>query len=237
MLIAALALGAAWGAGAAGDSRDALKEVNTKPFGNTMLAVIGVGLIAYALWRWYSGIANPEDRNPWLRVGYVGTGLINFGIAVEALRLAFTRGGANSGNQAPHWTAEAMSKPYGVWLVAVVAGGIAIYGIVQIVRALRAKLDRQLRLGELNASTRTWVRRSARIGIGARGVVFGVVGLFLMKAALEHDPSEARDLGAVLREVHQQAFGKWLLGGIAAGLFLYGFYNFVRARYRVIGVN
>jgi hypothetical protein len=235
MLIAALAAGAALGSGRAGDSREAISAVNDKPFGKVMLAVIGFGLLAYVFWRWYSGIANPEDRKPALRVAYVATGLVNFGIAVEALRLAFSNGNGNTGNQAPHWTAEAMSKPFGVWLVAAGGAAFAGYGIAQIIRALRSKLDKQLRLGEIEPDTRIWVRRSARIGIAARGIVFGVIGGFLVKAALEHDPSEARDLGASLQAVQQQPFGKYLLGGIAAGLFLYGCYNFVRARYRVIG--
>ena len=78
------------------------------------------------------------------------------------------------------------------------------------------------------------MRRFARVGIAARGVVFTVVGIFLVKAGLEQDPSEARDLGASMQAVLQQPFGKWLLTGIAIGLFLYGLYNLVRARYRVI---
>jgi uncharacterized membrane protein YidH (DUF202 family) len=236
MLIAALAAGAALGNGRAGDSREALSEINTKPFGNVLLGLIGAGLIMYALWRWYSGIRNPEDKKPLTRVGYVGTGLINFGIAVEALRLALTRGNGNPGNQAPHWTSEAMSQPMGVWLVAGVAAGIALYGLAQIVRAFRDKLDKKLHLGELDSSTRVWVRRSARAGISARGLVFSVAGLYLMKAAWEQDPSQARDLGASLQVLQQQPFGHWLLAGVAVGLFLYGFYNLVRARYRVIGV-
>lgn len=235
ILIGGIAAGAAMGSGAAGDSRDAMNAVNDKPFGKFMLAAIGIGLLFYVFWRWYSGIANPEDRKPALRVGYVGTGLINFAIALEALRVAFSQRRANEGNQAPHWTAEALSKPMGMWLVVGAGAAIAGYGLTQIVRAWRAKLDKQLRLGELQPDTRRWVRRFARIGIGSRGVVFLVAGGFLIKAGLEHDPSEARDLGASLQEVHGAPFGQWLLGGIAVGLFLYGFYNLVRARYRVIG--
>jgi hypothetical protein len=235
MLIGGLAAGAALGSGRAGDSGEVMTAVNDKPFGKVMLAVIGLGLMAYVFWRWYSGIANPEDRNPGMRLMYVGTGLVNFGIAVEALRLAFSNGGGNSGNKAPHWTAEVMSKPFGVWLVAGAGAIFAGYGIAQIIRAMRSKLDKQLRLGEIEPDTRRMVRRLARIGIAARGIVFGVIGIFLIKSGLEADPSQARDLGAALQEVQQQPFGKYLLGGIAVGLFLYGFYNLVRARYRVIG--
>ena len=236
MLIGAIAAGAALGSGRAGDSRDAFSELYEKPFGRFMLAAIGIGLLAYAGWRWYSGIANPEDRKPGMRLMYVGTGIVNFAIAFEALRMAFANRDTNTSNQAPHWTAEVMTKPMGMWIVLGVGAVFAGYGVAQVIRALRSKLDKKLHLGELEPRTRLWVRRTARLGIAARGIVFAVVGIFLLKAGREHDPSEARDLGAALEAVQQQPFGAWLLGGVAAGLFMYGFYNLVRARYRVIGV-
>jgi hypothetical protein len=235
MLIAALAFGAALGSGRAGDSTQALRSIQDAPFGRILLVVIGAGLLAYALWRWYSGIANPEDHKPPTRAMYVFTGIVNFAVAAEALRMGLSNRGGDAGNQAPHWTAEAMSKPMGVWLIAAAGIGVAAYGGAQLIRALRSKLDKHLRLGELDGRSRVWVRRISRIGIAARGLVFMIMGWFLSKAALEHDPSEARDLGAALRALQEQPYGKWLLGGVAVGLFLYGCYNLVRARYRVVG--
>ncbi len=234
MLIAGLAVAAALGSGRAGDSREAMGSLRDQPYGKVMLGVIGIGLLGYVLWRLYSGIANPDDEKPGKRFLYVGTGLVNGALALEAIRVAFLNGAARSGNQAPHWTAELMSQPFGVWLVAGAGAIVGGYGVAQVIRSVRAKLDKFLHLDDLSAATRAWVRRLARIGVAARGLVFLVAGVFLIKASLEHDPSQARDLGASLQAVQQQPFGKWLLLGIAAGLFLYGFYNLVRARYRVI---
>jgi hypothetical protein len=234
MLIGALALSAALGSGRAGDSREAMTALRDKPFGKVVLGIIGLGLLAYALWRMYSGIANPEGDSAGARFGYVGTGLINFGLGLEGLRVALLNRGGSDGNEAPHWTAEAMSKPMGKWLVIGTGLAIAAYGIWQLIRAIKAKLDDQLRLGEIEPRTRTWVRRLARLGIAARGLVFGMIGWFLMRAGLEHDPSQARDLGASIQAFQAAPFGKWVLLSIAVGLLLYGFYNLVRARYRVI---
>jgi hypothetical protein len=234
MLMGGLALGAALGSGRAGDSQEAMSSLQGMRYGELMLGVVGVGLFAYALWRLYSGIANPDDEKPGKRLLYVGTGTINLFLAIEAIRMALLSGRAQTGNQAPHWTAELMAQPFGVWLVAAAGAMIGGYGVAQVVRALQSRLDKHLRLGELSPQTHTWVRRFARIGIAARGVVFMVAGGFLIKAGLEQDPTQARDLGASLQAVQQQPFGKWLLTGIAVGLFLYGCYNLVRARYRVI---
>ncbi len=234
LLIGALAFSAALGSGRAGDSREAMTALRDKPFGKIVLAIIGLGLLAYALWRMYSGIANPEGDSIGARFGYIGTGLINFALGLEGLRVALLNSNGNDGNEAPHWAAEAMSKPMGKWLVLGTGLGIAAYGIWQLIRGIKAKLDDQLRLGEIQPHTRRLVRRLARLGIAARGLVFGMIGWFLVRAGLEHDPSQARDLGASIQAFRAAPFGKWVLLGIAVGLLLYGFYNLVRARYRVI---
>jgi hypothetical protein len=50
---------------------------------------------------------------------------------------------------------------------------------------------------------RPWIERLARAGyvayvlVGVRGMVFGVIGIFLVQAALQTDSDEARGLGAV----------------------------------------
>ena len=234
MVIAFLAFAAALGTARAGDTQEAMGSLRGTPLGSVLVGIVGIGLVAYSLWRLYSGIANPDDEKPWKRFVYVFTGLINLALGLEAIRVGFMSASPETGNKAPHWTAQLMTQPFGVWLVAgagLIVGG---YGVSHLVRAFRAKLDKFLRMGDLNGDTRRWVRRLARLGIAARGVVFVVAGIFLIKASLERDPSEARDLGASLQAVQQQPFGGWLLGGIALGLFLYGFYNLVRARYRVI---
>ena len=234
MLIGVLAAAAAMGSGVAGDSREAMRSLDGEILGQVALGVVGAGLLAYAFWRIYSAIANPERDKPGSRLMHAGTGIINAGLGIEAIRMALFRWGGNAGNNAPHWAAQVMEQPFGVWLVAAGGLGFAGYGIAQLVRAFKSKLDDQLRLGDIGAWKRLWVRRLARIGLAARGVVFGVVGIYLIKSALSHDPGQARDLGASLQAVHDQPYGILLLGMVAAGLFLYGFYNLVRARYRII---
>jgi hypothetical protein len=73
--------------------------------------------------------------------------------------------------------------------------------------------------------------------MAARGIVFGVVGSFVVRAALNHDSSQARGLGGALDSLHQQAYGRWLLGLVATGLIAYGLFELVLARYRRIRVS
>jgi hypothetical protein len=236
ILVAYLALDAALGPGSAEDSRGALGSLEDEMFGHAILAVIAAGLLLYALWRAYQAVANPDGDDLRKRAVSAFVCVINLGLAAEAARLAGARfvpsGPESNGNAAQHWSGVLMSKPYGVWLVGI--GGLlfAGYGIGRMYHAFKAKLDDQLRLSQLAADRRRWIIHTCRFGIAARGVVFVLIGIFLVQAARHAQPSEAKDFGQSLGEVQKQPFGPILLAIVAAGLLAYGLYELVRARYR-----
>ncbi|HEX6049871.1 MAG TPA: DUF1206 domain-containing protein, partial [Gemmatimonadaceae bacterium] len=69
---------------------------------------------------------------------------------------------------------------------------------------------------------------------GARGVVFAVIGGFLIRAGLDRNANRAADTGEALSAIGRQPFGPWLLALVAVGLIAYAVYEVVQARYRVI---
>jgi high-affinity Fe2+/Pb2+ permease len=71
-----------------------------------------------------------------------------------------------------------------------------------------------------------------RIGFLALAVVFAVIGWFLVKAAVQFDPYDAVSVGGALGRSARLDYGKFLLGLVAAGLFVYGLFGFVQARYQ-----
>lgn len=64
------------------------------------------------------------------------------------------------------------------------------------------------------------------------GVIFCVIGFFLVLAAYQTDAGKTRGLGGALQAVEQQPLGAWLLGLVAAGFVSYGLFMFVLAKYR-----
>ena len=86
----------------------------------------------------------------------------------------------------------------------------------------------------MSPTERTWSKRLGRFGIAARGVVFCIIGLCLMLAALRSDASRVKGLGEALAVLAQQPFGPWLLGVVALGLIAYSIHSLVEARYRQI---
>lgn len=232
VLIAILALQAAWGPGSAENTRGALKSVDSGTGGKALLLLIAVGLGAYALWKLYILIFNPENDGWSKRITALFVAFTNGGFAFEAFTLAFSLSADHSDHdQAVHWSAVLMSHKAGV--VAVVIAGLfaGAYGLGQFVRAMRRKVDEHLRKLKLPADAKRWIIFACKFGIAARGVVFTLLGWFLVRAAIDYDPREARDFGNTLNELRQQPMGRTMLGTVAFGLLAYAVYQFLRARF------
>ena len=238
VLVGVLAVQAAFGGGGKTTSQEgALRQVLLAPLGRILLAMIVIGLLSYATWRLFQGILDPEDEGNGAkgivkRVDHVLNGLFHAALAFSAGRLAL--GGGSGGGSPDDWTARLLAQPFGRWLAAIVGAVIVGAGLYQFYKAYKADFRDELKSGEMSARERTWATRSGRLGYTARGVVFGVIGVFLVQAALETDPDEARGLGGALQTLARQPFGPYILGGVAIGLVAYGAFMFVMARYRRI---
>jgi hypothetical protein len=114
--------------------------------------------------------------------------------------------------------------------------GVIGFGLYQIYRGLAIKFTKHFHREQMSEQEFRWAVRTGRAGLAARGVVFGMIGWFLFRAALHFNPKEAGGLGEALAELASRAYGPWLLGLVALGLVAYGIYCFVLARYRRISV-
>lgn len=232
VIVGLVAAQAARGEGAVTGQRGAFSEVLSRPGGKFMLGLLAVGLLGYAVWRFVEAGIDPEHDGGAKRAVYALSGVIHAGLALTAVRMAL--GSSSGGGGSDSMTARLMEAPAGRWLVASVALAIAGFGIYQIVKGWRADLDRRLDFSRLPSGTRVWAVRAARAGLAARGVVFMIIGFFLMQAALHSNPGESRDLAGALDALHDASYGPWLLGLVALGLIAYGLTEILKARYRRI---
>lgn len=218
----------------------ALGSIANQPFGQALLIIVSIGLFGYALWRLIQAWIDPEQegsdaKGVVKRIGYAISGLIYGFLGVEAIRIVMgSSSGGGSDQQAQNWTAMLLSQPFGQWLVGIVGAIIIGTGAYQLYRAYSAKFKEKLKLQEMSTTERTWSERSGRLGFAARGVVYFIMGWFLIQAAMTRSSEEAGGIGQALQELAQQPYGPWLLGVVAIGLIAYGFFCFVLARYRRI---
>lgn len=244
-VVGGIALNAAFGVERATGSRGALESLLRQPLGRVMLGVVAVGLLGYVVWKAVQAVLDPEHlgtdaKGLFKRAAFGLTAVIYAGLALAAARLALSgasggdAGAEGDGTGPDRWTAMAMDKPLGRWAVAAVGVGIIAYGLYNLYKGYTAKLSEELDLSDLEPENRRRVIWAGRFGMAARGVVFGIVGWFLVMAALHYNPTEARGLGGALRTLEEQTYGPWLLAAVALGLVAYGLFYLVKARYRRI---
>jgi hypothetical protein len=241
MVVGVSALMASFGMGGEKtDARGALQTVEMQPFGKIALGTVAFGLLGYVIWRFVQAIADTDDKGSDLkgisiRTGYACSGLVYGGLAFTAAKILIDVDEPDSSSEIQqHWISRLMSVPYGRWLVGLVGVGVIVFGVYQLYKGYTAKFRKRLKLGQMGKTAQSWATLSGRIGYSARGVVFCVVGAYLIQAARNFNPEEAKGLDGVLQTISQQSYGQLILGIVAAGLFIYGFYMLVEARYRRI---
>ena len=104
-------------------------------------------------------------------------------------------------------------------------------------RVCTKKFEDKWRTGEMSETERTWGGRAGVAGHVARFVVFGLIGVFVTKAAIDYNPKDAIGLDGALQKLAHAAYGPCLLGLTAVGLVCYGVYCLVDARYRDVSTN
>jgi hypothetical protein len=243
VLAAELALGHG---GEATSRQGALATLADDPLGKVLLIALAVGFAAYAIWRFVQAFAERADdgeatsaAKTWgKRVGYIGRGAIYAGLTFTTVKLLTGSGGGESQSEhARQGTATVLDWPAGRWIVGLAGLAIAGAGAWNLYRGLGRKFEKRWRTGEMSETERRWGGWVGIAGHLARAVVFGLIGVFFVKAAIEYDPSEAIGLDGALRKLASASYGPYLLGLTALGLICYGVYCLVDARYRDVSVD
>ena len=220
------------------DQQGALKTVAGQPFGSILLTLLAIGLGGYSLWRLFRAALGrgPEGSDSgFQRLAALASGLAYGALCVLAVEILIGSG-ASSSSDPKSSAAGILGWPGGPWIVGIdrrrdgrrCRSTRATAGITQeIPRRLEDRGD-EPGCPEVD---RTLV---GTVGHLARMVVFGLIGIFLIKAAVEYDPNKAVGLDGALAKLAQQSYGSVLLGIVAAGLIAFALYSLSDARYRRI---
>ncbi len=237
LIIGVIAAGVAVGTRSAPkDQTGALQEIAAKPYGQILLLLMATGLTGYALWGVIRAFWNPlgwdNDIKGWLkRLGALASAAGYGVLIVPALQFGMGNGSSQGSGTArtQDMTARILHAPFGPWLVGL-AGLIVIgIGISQVYYGYKAGFAKHLRGRGKDRQVRQWDIRLGQIGYAARGIVFALVGLFLVDAALTFDPHKAQGLDGALLQLARQPYGLFLLAVVALGLAAFGIYSLLSA--------
>ena len=220
------------------DTSGALRVVLRQPFGRTLLIVLAVGLCGYAVWRLLDAIADPDHHGTTAgglvtRIGNAVRGSVYGALAIDAIRLLRGLRGSN-GDEAEMWTARILELPFGELAVGIAGATVAIYGLSELIQSIRGKHDPRLDLSCFRSNVRPAVRKISRFGVAVRGGLIATLGVFLVRAALTHDPNQAAGTRESMLHLAGLVQGRWFLALIAAGVLAYAVDQAVHARCRRI---
>jgi len=246
-IVGILAIKVATGTGGKATSRQgALQALSGSAFGKVLLIVLAIGFAAYAIWRLVQAVAERDEggdekgkAKKWgKRAGYLGRGAIYAGLTASTVKILLGAGQQQSQNEkAQSTTATVLGWPGGRWLVGAVGIAIIGAGLWNLYRGIARKFEDKWRTQEMSKTERNWGGRAGVAGHAARFVVFGLIGVFITKAAIDYNPKDAIGLDGALQKLADTSYGPYLLGLTALGLVCYGIYCLIDARYRDVSID
>jgi hypothetical protein len=214
------------------DSRGALHQFAGSTPGTVMLALLVIGFVALALLNVHDALTagQPDDAHPKRRLGDVGRAALYVSLTVATVSILVSgSSGSSSSQKSQTWTAKVLGWPGGQLLVGAIGLAIAIAGIVMIVKVCMGKRHDQASMDETAPREPGFVEKLGAFGYAARGVVNVIIGVFVLVAAVDFDPTESVGIDGALNRTLDEPYGECLVLVIAVGHAAYGVYSLARA--------
>lgn len=218
------------------DQRGSLALLGENIVGRVFLLVVVLSLVAYAGWGLIRAIYDPLHRGsdpPGIasRIGFAWSGLNYAALAVFAAGLLLGGSTGGGGDSVQKMVAWALTLPAG-GVIVIIAGVIGILGgLGQFVDAYKAGFRKDLKRNQMTRAQRVTVDSLGRFGMVARGVIFGIVGIFVLVAGLQRNADDAHSFGPAFAAVAREPLGHVLLAIVALGFIALGLHSWANARW------
>lgn len=230
LLLGYIALGTA---GEAKDGQSAVFDyIQDVPLGTPLLYVMALGLLAYAAFRFLSAIGDIQHRGSGTegmikRGGDAASGIAHVVLAYACYQFASgAQQSASEGSGGEAMAGSILTMELGPVLIGLLGLGFLVAAAKQVKDAWDASF-----MHRISAAAPSGVRTAGRIGHGARAVVFAVVGWSMVQGAWFAQESQIKGLGEAILSLRDMGAVFTL---VAIGLMLFGLFNLVIARYRII---
>lgn len=213
---------------------EVLSFIEKQHLGSTLLILLAIGLLCYAIWRFAQALVDPQSKNggksknKGQRFALFISGISYAGLSGLSVLRA---GGTPSSSSIKH--SSILTTEEGLWILAGVGLIFAGRGIYQITRLFKTNFNRKFDLESMiDEKKRRIIKNSAYMGMISRAIIFLVIGFFALKAAITTDLSEIKNTSDVFQFIETSTWGSFQLGMISVGFLGYAIYMFLSAKYR-----
>ncbi len=222
------------------DANGALTFVAQFMFGKILLMIFTAGAFGHGAWNILRGAADVDNAGKsWQgiakRIIAVSVGFFYFFLAWTAWTIVLTaQVTVENGTLQKTLTGIILALPLGAVLVFLIGLSVIGAGLNECYRGITGKFKEDFRLRELQGGRRKIVTVLGALSFTARAVIFGLIGYFFIRAAIESDPNAAMGIDGALLTLGSSYYGKILLFIAATGVICHGVLSLYEARYRRI---
>jgi hypothetical protein len=236
-----LALAAHGRKGEPASSAGAVQAAVDPAWGRVPLVLLVAGLAAYALTQLLEAVFRPAraagTMGRWRQRAVSSWGFVLYSVfCLSTARLLVEtppqQTAQSEQRQDTGMTADLLRAGWGKALLLLVGILVVAGGLEAGRRAVRLNFRERFTDEHMSRALAMVTRALGAFGSVARAVVFVLVGVFLVKAAVLSSADQTKGLDAIFRSVASFPYGSWLLALLACGLFCYGLYCLVEVRYR-----
>ncbi|MBT0606698.1 DUF1206 domain-containing protein [Aequorivita echinoideorum] len=226
-LLAALNMG-----GESVGTNQALIFLKRQIFGQTLLVLMGAGLLCYSYWMFVQAFKDPEnmgsDRKAFLqRFGVFSTGLVYIFVAFLAFYHLFTYSIDDDK------TSQYLDflGPHLLSIIFIIVGIVlGIQAVILILGVFRGRLLDQFNLeGRRNSQL---IRRLGQFGFYSRAFIVAIIAYFFLRAGIYTGNHEIKGIQDAFSFLEQSFLGRALMAFTAAGFIAYGAFYVLLSRFR-----
>lgn len=208
---------------------DYLQDV---PFGTPLLWLMAIGLLAYAIFRFISAVADIQNHGSdgegmLKRIADAASGAAHLFLAYAAYQFANgEKQNSAEGGGSQEMAGTVLSMELGSVVIGILGIGFLVGAFMQAKKAVTAGFMKRI-----SASAPSGIKTVGQIGHAARAVVFALIGWSMIKGAWLSSESQVKGLGEAILSLRDTGL---LYTFVAIGLMLFGLFTLATARYRII---
>lgn len=201
-------------------------------FGKILLVIIGVGILAYAVWRFFKAykVLKKEDHKTkyFLSIDFFTRGIIYGSFGVSILYKVFNISSNDVSKET--MASKVLDIENGVYIIYALAIIVLFSALNQFYIVYQNNFLNNIEKSD-SIQSFSFLKKSGKFGITSRGFSFLIFAWFIYKAASTKNADKIKGTQEMFNYLHSLSFGDILMAIMALGFISYGIFQYFYARY------